>query len=106
MKIIALTLMAAMAFASTTVFAGDKCCAKGEKKVAMSGCSKSLDKLDLTAEQKTKMEALIADCEKNGCTESSMAKLETEAKSVLSEPQFVAFQEASCLGKKDAKKQS
>lgn len=105
MKTTALTLMAAALFAVSTAFAGDKCCATHAKN-DKSGCAMSLAKLDLTADQKTKMEALIADCEKNGCTEASMAKLETEAKSILSNEQFVAFQSASCLGKKNEKKAS
>lgn len=105
MKTIALTLTAAALFAASTAFAGDKCCAM-QAKNDKTGCSMALTKLELTAEQKTKMESLIADCEKNGCTEGSMAKLETEAKTILSEEQFAAFQSASCLGKKSEKKAS
>lgn len=98
--------MVAALFAASTAFAGDKACCASHAKNEKSGCAMSLAKLDLTAEQKTKMEALIADCEKNGCTEASMAKLETEAKGILSDEQFVAFQSASCLGKKSEKKAS
>ncbi len=59
--------------------------------------------LDLTAEQKTKMETLAAECQTGGCTKESMAKMEAGAKGILSEEQFVAWQSA-CRTKTSEKK--
>ena len=65
--------MAAAALAVTSAYAGDKekdggCCAKNAKM----DCSQTYAKLNLSAEQKTKMDALVAKCNKNGCTKESM----------------------------------
>ena len=89
--------MAAVALAVSPAFAGDKaCCAKtaGNTKDA---CVATFAKLDLTAEQKGKMESLADECTKGGCTKESMAKMEKGAKNILSKEQFAAWQ-AACHG--------
>jgi len=68
-------------------------------------CATTFAKLDLTAEQKTKMETLAAECDKSGCSKESMAKMEKDAKGILSEEQFTAWK-AACSGKMEAKTQS
>ena len=80
--------MAAAAFAVTSAFAGDKdkdhaCCATGEKMD-----SASFTKLNLSADQKTKMDALVQKCNKDGCTKESMDKFLRSAKRVLSKDQY------------------
>jgi Spy/CpxP family protein refolding chaperone len=68
-------------------FAGDKagCCAMGgEGKMAKEGCEMTFASLNLTAEQKTKMEKVAADCHKAGCTEDSMANMNKQAEQILS----------------------
>ncbi len=87
--------MAALAVAVTPAFAGDKdkdhaCCTKGEKMD-----SASFAKLNLTAEQKTKIDALVAKCDKAGCTKESMAEFMKSAEGVLNKEQYAAFK-AEC----------
>ena len=97
--------MAALALAVTPVFAGGKdddhsCCATGEKMD-----SASFTKLNLTAEQKTKMDSLLQKCNKDGCTKESMDKFMKSAEGFLSKEQ-VATLKAECAKmheKKDAK---
>ena len=103
-KLTGLALMAAAAFAITPAFAGDKdkdaCCAKDAK---MS--TESLSKLNLSAEQKTKMDALVEKCNKAGCTKESMEAFMKSAEGVLSKDQMAALK-AECSKnheKKDSK---
>jgi hypothetical protein len=51
-------------------------------------CSQIYAKLNLSPEQKTKLDSAQADCEKSGCTEESMQKYFAEAKTVLSPEQY------------------
>ena len=96
-------MLAAVAFAVTPAFAGDKdhaCCATGTKMD-----SASFSKLNLSAEQKTKMDALVQKCNKDGCTKESMATFMKSAEGVLSKEQMATFK-AECSKmqqKKDAK---
>src|SRR6476661_3546429 len=99
-KFTAVALMAALAFAVTPAFAGDKdhaCCTKGEKMDSASFAS-----LNLTAEQKTKMDALVAKCDKAGCTKESMTEFMKSAEGVLTKEQFAAFK-AECEKKHEKK---
>ena len=97
--------MAAAAFAVTPAFAGDKdkdhaCCATGEKMD-----SASFANLNLSAEQKTKMDALVQKCNKDGCTKESMEAFMKSADGVLSKEQMATLK-AECArmhNKKDAK---
>ena len=96
--------MAAAAFAITPAFAGDKdkdaaCCAKDSK---MS--TETLSKLNLSAEQKTKMDALVEKCNKAGCTKESMDAFMKSAEGVLSKDQMTTFK-AECT-KMHEKKES
>ena len=68
-------------------------------------CQATFAKLDLTAEQKTKMEKLAAECDKAGCTKESMTKMEASAKGILSEKQFSAWK-AACSAHHAEKTQS
>jgi hypothetical protein len=91
-----LALMAAAAFAVTPAFAGDKdkdasCCAvKGDM-----DCAKTYAKLNLTAEQKTKMDALVEKCKAGGCTKESTDAFMKSAETILSKEQMTAFK-AEC----------
>jgi hypothetical protein len=83
--------MAAAAFAVSPAFAGDKdkdhaCCATGTKMD-----SASFTKLNLTAEQKTKMDALVQKCNKDGCTKESMEAFMKSAGNVLSKEQMATL---------------
>ncbi|MFL6518900.1 MAG: hypothetical protein ACJ8NS_01620 [Chthoniobacterales bacterium] len=102
-KFTGLALLAAAAFAVTPAFAGDKdhaCCATGTKMD-----SASFSKLNLTAEQKTKMDGLLEKCNKDGCTKESMTAFMKSAEGVLSKEQMATLK-AECSkmpNKKDAK---
>ena len=98
-KIIALT--AVSMFAVAGAFAGDKGdCAKQVGNKEMAACHVSFASLDLTPEQKTKLEAAKADHEKEGCNEASETKYMKAAKSILNKDQYAKFK-AECQGKKE-----
>ena len=44
--------------------------------------------MNLTADQKTKLDAAQAECQKEGCTKGSMDKFMHSAKGILSEKQY------------------
>ncbi len=96
----ALAFIAAGFFAIASVaFAGDKaCCAKTASNDMKAGCSATFAKLDLTADQRAKMEKLAAECDKGGCKKETMAKMEKGAEGVLSPAQFAAWKQ-ECAGK-------
>jgi len=86
MKAKALTIIATAAFAVTSAYAGGKaCCASQQGKME---CSQIYAKLNLTPEQKTRLDAFQAQCEKEGCTKESMDKSLRSAKRVLSKDQY------------------
>ena len=91
-KFARLALLAAAAFAATPAFAGDKetgrscCVAKGEM-----DCAATYAKLNLTAAQKAKMDALVETCKGAGCTKESTAAFMKSAESILSQEQRAAF---------------
>jgi hypothetical protein len=101
-----LALIAAVAFSVTSAFAGEKdksCCAthaKGDKACM----TQTFAKMNLTSEQKTKLEALHAESDKAGCTKESMDKMLKSAESFLSKEQMATLK-AECvkMDKKDAK---
>ena len=98
-------ILEAGAFAAGTMFAGEHGnCAKqvGNKETTMA-CHVSLANLNLTPEQKTKMDALMAEHQKEGCTDATEAKYMKEAKGVLTKEQYAKFK-AEC--KKSEKTQT
>lgn len=86
-KFLTLSLAAAFAVTAASSFAADTktCCANAAGKME---CSEIYAKLDLTPEQKTKLDAFQDRCEKDGCTEGSMKKFFAEAKGVLTPEQY------------------
>ena len=99
--------MAAAALAVTSAYAGDKekdksaCCAvKGEM-----DCAATYAKLNLTSEQKVKMDALVEKCKGAGCTKESTEAFMKSAESILSKEQMATLKtECSKMQeKKDAK---
>ena len=106
MKFKALAFIAAGMLAASSAFGGDKACCANQASNDMKGaCSATFAKLDLNAEQKSKMKALAAQCEKDGCNKQSMAKMEKGAKGILSKEQFAAWK-AACSGQTSEKTQS
>ena len=99
-KLSGLALIAAAAFAVTSAYAGDKdkdggCCATHAKNDAKMDCSQTYAKLNLSADQKTKMDALVAKCNKDGCTKESMDAFMKSAEGVLSKEQMATLK-AEC----------
>lgn len=104
MKFKALALLTAGLFVAGSAFAGDKACCAQHAKNDKSSCMATFASLDLTAEQKAKIETAVAECDKAGCTEASMAEMQTNVQGILSKEQFAAWQ--SACKRKTAEKQS
>ena len=101
-KIIALVV--AGMFATGAVFAGEHGdCTKQVGNTNKPACSVNLASLNLTADQKTKMDAAMAEHHKAGCSEASEAKYMQEAKTILNKDQYAKFK-AECKGMKDKEK--
>ena len=102
-KIITTALVAAAMFATSNAFAGEKaCCAKGASNKGSMSCV-SLAALNLTADQKAKIEAWQSECMKAGCTKESRQAFLSRAKGVLSAEQFTQLK-AQCKKTANAKK--
>ena len=106
-KFTRLALVAAALFAATSVYAGDKdkgCCsttqAKNESKM---DCSKTYAKLNLSAEQKVKMDSIVAKCNKDGCTKESMDAFMKSAEGILSKEQLATLKAECAKHDKGAK---
>ena len=97
-KIIALVV--AGMFATGAVFAGEHGdCTKQVGNTSKPACSVSLASLSLTPDQQAKMDKIMAEHHKAGCSEASEAKYMQEAKAVLTPEQYAKF-EAHCKGEK------
>jgi Spy/CpxP family protein refolding chaperone len=94
-KIIA--LIAAGSFAVGTLFASGQgegmLKVQNEKKEMKMACTISLAKLNLTPEQRKKMDAAMAEHMKTGCTEASEAKYMEQAKTIMTPEQYTKFKE-------------
>lgn len=89
-KFIALT--AAGLLAAGAMFAGDH----GDSAMPVGhktkmACTLPLADLNLTPEQSTKMNAVMTEHMKTGCTEASEAKYMQEAKAILTPEQYAKF---------------
>jgi hypothetical protein len=96
-------LVAAAMLTASGVFAGDKaCCAKGAANSHSIACV-NLASLNLTPDQKTKIETWQAECMKAGCTKESRETFLKQARRILSSEQFAQLK-AQCKKSADAKK--
>jgi hypothetical protein len=96
-------LIAVAMLTASSAFAGDKaCCAKGASKADSIACV-NLATLNLTSDQKTKIEAWQAECVKAGCTKESRQTFLKQAKGILSAEQFAQLK-AQCKKTANAKK--
>jgi hypothetical protein len=94
-KITTTALIATAMLTASNVFAGDKaCCPKGAADPSSMACV-DLATLNLTADQKAKIEAWQADCMKAGCTKESRKAFLKQAKGILSAEQFAQLK-AQC----------
>jgi Spy/CpxP family protein refolding chaperone len=96
-----IALVAAGLFTAGTLFAGEHGdCAKQVGNDGKMACTVALADLNLTPNQQKKMDALMAEHHKEGCSKASEAKYMEEAKSVLNQEQFAKFK-AHCSGEKE-----
>ena len=101
-KITTTLLVAAAMLMASSAFAGDKaCCANGASKAKLMACV-NLAALNLTADQKTKIEAWQGECMKAGCTNESRQTFLNRAKGILSAEQFAQLK-AQCKKSPNAK---
>ena len=102
-KITTTALVAVAMLIASSAFAGDKaCCANGASKANSMACA-NLATLNLTSDQKTKIETWQAECMKAGCTKESRKTFLKQAKEILSAEQFAQLK-AQCKKTTDAKK--
>ena len=102
-KITTTALVAVAMLMASSAFAGDKaCCANGASKANSMACA-NLATLNLTYDQKTKIETWQAECMKAGCTKESQKTFLKQAKGILSAEQFAQLK-AQCKKTTDAKK--
>jgi hypothetical protein len=102
-KITTIALVAAAMLTASSAFAGDKaCCVKGASNKSSMSCV-NLATLNLSPDQKAKIEAWQADCTKAGCTKASRETFLSRAKGILSAEQFAQLK-AQCKKTANAKK--
>ena len=87
-KLKGLALITAMVFAVTSANAGEKSCCAAHTADGKMHCAQSYAKLNLSPDQKVKLEKLEAQCHKAGCTKESMDKFMKSAKGILSKEQY------------------
>ena len=96
-----IALVTAGLFAAGMMFAGEHGnCTKQVGNQAKAACQVSLASLNLTPEQKTKMDAVMAEHQKAGCSEASEAKYMEQAKSILTPDQYAKFKAECKKGEK------
>jgi len=99
-----IALVAAGLFAAGTMFAGEHGdCVKKVGNEEKAACQASVATLNLSAEQKTKMDAVMAEHHKAGCSKESEAKYMKEAEGILTPEQFAKFK-AECKTEKEKDK--
>src|SRR5207244_4737040 len=87
-KITTTALIAVAMLTASSAFAGDKaCCAKGASNTRSMSCV-NLATLNLTPDQKAKIETWQSECMKAGCTKESRQTFLSRAKRILSADQF------------------
>ncbi len=97
-----IALVTAGLFAAGTMFAGEHGnCTKQVGNQSKMACTVSLASLNLTPDQKTKMDAAMAEHQKAGCSEASEAKYMQDAKAVLTKEQYAKFKAECKKGEKE-----
>lgn len=100
-----IAVVAAGLFAAGTMFAGEHGdCAKKVGNESKAACQAKVASLNLTSEQKTKMDAAMAAHHKAGCSEASEAGYMQEAKGILTAEQYAKFQAECKAGDKEKTK--
>ena len=97
-RILGIMLVSVLLLGTVAVFAGEGCCAAG----ASAKATDCFAKLNLTAEQKSKVDALQAECKTSGCTMAAHEKLAAGLKTILTPEQYTQWTKA-CEQAKGAK---
>ncbi len=98
-----IALVAAGAFAAGTMFAGEHGdCTKKAGNEGKMACMASFASLNLTADQTKKMETVMTEHHKTGCTKASEANFMKEVEGILTPDQFAKFK-AECNKHKESK---
>jgi len=82
-----LALLAAGAFATSVLAGGAPCCAGEASADGKANCM-TFASLNITADQKAKLEAWQAECMNGGCTKQTRAAFMEKAKTILSPDQY------------------
>jgi Spy/CpxP family protein refolding chaperone len=97
-----IALVTAGLFAAGTMFAGEHGdCTKQVGNQAKAACQVSFASLNLTPDQKTKMDAAMSEHQKAGCSEASETKYMEQAKSILTPEQYAKFKAQCKKGEKE-----
>ena len=92
-----IALITAGSFAATTLIAAEHGeglqYVQNEKKEMKMACSIPLGDLNLTPEQMKKMNTVMAEHMKTGCTQASEAKYMEESKAIMTPEQYTKFKE-------------
>ena len=103
MKLKGLAFITVAVMAATLAYAGDKaCCASHAKNDSKMCMSDTYAKLNLSAEQKAKLDALHAEYDKAGGTKESMDKFMKSAEGILNKEQFATLK-TQCAKMQDKK---
>ena len=104
MRMIKITfaMIASALLMASSAFAGRACCA-GMSADGKMDCSKAFSQMNLSPEQKSKLDAAQADCQKGGCTEESLQNFMQTAKGILSPEQYAQL-ETKCAKIKPSEK--
>ena len=98
-----IALVTAGVFAASVAFGGEHgaCTKQTGDKENTAACQVSLASLDLSPDQKSKMDALMEEHHKEGCTAESEAKYMKEAKKILTKEQYAKFKAECKKGEKE-----
>jgi hypothetical protein len=100
-----IALAVAGMFAAGTLFAGEHGdCTKKVGNADKPACTVALASLNLTPDQKTKMDAALAEHHKAGCSEASEAAYMKQAEGILTKEQFAKFKSECKATKADKAK--
>ena len=92
-KFLAFTVAAVIALGAASVFAGEGCCGGMSKSSAKgASCSDMFSKLNLTGEQKTKVEALKLDCLKATSTSEFYTMFNSGLEKILTPDQLAQWE--------------
>ena len=94
---IRILVASAVVLGTVAAWAGDGCCAGGgaaKPNVNFTANNDCFAKLGLTAEQRTKVTDLLADCKASGCNVTAREKMTVGLKAILTPDQFTQWTSA------------